>query len=114
MGSERPLYEIHYAVRSLEEAAYLDHFPASKTTVYARSRNERLRAASLIPTPEVDGTFRTKIYCCAPVTLMKACRDRTEELDYPNHLLQFESFGTGGGGPRGEEFEAHVNEVESG
>ena len=40
--------------------------------------------------------------------------DQAEDVGYPAHLLHFETFGTVTGGPRGEPFEAQVNELDTG
>ena len=107
-------YEIHYAVRSPDEAAYLDRLPAPKTTVYAKPQKQRLSVEAVVPEVYASGNQQTRIYCCGPTALMDACKRRAEELEYPAHLLHFESFGNVAGGPRGDPFDAQVYDADSG
>nr|POE49580.1 protein yiim [Quercus suber]POF20072.1 protein yiim [Quercus suber] len=107
-------YEVHYAVRNIEDAAYLSRFPKDKTRVYAKSQGKRLNVEEVIP-PRRDGQeLDRKIYCCGPTGLMNACEKRAEQLGYPEHLRHFESFGGDAGGTQGSPFEVHVNDTESG
>lgn len=106
-------FEIHYAVRSMDQAAYLDRLPAQKTTVYAKSRGERMNIGELIPEPRPNNEHHTRIFCCGPSRMMEACRRRTSELQYPEHLLHFESFGTTSG-YLGEPFDVEVEDIEEG
>ncbi|KAH6651990.1 pyruvate kinase-like protein [Truncatella angustata] len=90
-------FQIHYAVRSRNEAAYLDLLPASKTTVYAKDEGRRLELARIIPTAKM-----AMIYCCGPTSLLSGCKDLTKKLRYPQNLVYFEEFGsatTGTGNP---------------
>ncbi|KAF2719631.1 PK beta-barrel-protein domain-containing protein-like protein [Polychaeton citri CBS 116435] len=107
-------YEVHYAARSLEDAAFCSQLPSEKTTVYARSRNERLSVRDVIPEPGMNGTYDTSIYSCGPRGLMDACKQRVESLGYPAHLLHFEDFGNVGGGPLGDQFGVEVSDLDSG
>ncbi|WPG97241.1 protein yiim [Acrodontium crateriforme] len=113
--AEGACYEVHYAVRSIEDAAYLDLLPNDKTTVYAKSRNERLQVGDVIPSAR-NGKYDTKIYCCGPSSLMNACQQQADKFEYPDHLLHFESFGDQilTGSRRGEPFEVVVKDAESG
>ncbi|KAI1402463.1 PK beta-barrel-protein domain-containing protein-like protein [Hypoxylon fuscum] len=103
--------EIHYAVRSREEAAYLDQLPADKTTVYAKNEGRRLDVEAVIPPPDdCRNGCRAMIYCCGPSSLLAACQDLTKKLGYPRSQTHFEEFGgatTGTGDP----FEAEINET---
>jgi ferredoxin len=103
-------YEVHYAVRSVEEAAFLDWFPKDKVKVYAKIRNERLDINTLIPNPS-EGV---RIYCCGPSRLMDATKSLALSLGYENRMLHFKSFGVAAGGPQGEPFEAEVNDLDTG
>jgi ferredoxin-NADP reductase len=107
-------FEIHYAIRSPEEAAFLDILPQENTTIYAKSRNERLKMYDIIDSPSADGKFRTRIFCCGPSRLMEACRQTTRELGYPDHMLHFEDFGGNTGASLGEPFEVEVREEDTG
>ena len=106
-------FEVHSAVRSMDQAAYLDRLPANETTVYAKSRGERMNIEDLIPKPGSNEEHRARIFCCGPSRMMEACRRRTSELLYPEHLLHFESFGTASG-YLGEPFDVYVEDVEAG
>lgn len=112
--AEDTSYEIHYAVRSPEQAAFLDQLSTRKTTLYAKSRSERLCIDDIIPAVPAGEKYRRKIYCCGPDGLMNACRERAENLGYPAHMLHFESFGAAAGGPRGDPFEVDVKDIDSG
>ena len=98
--------EVHYAVRSRIEAAYLEHLPAEKTTVYVRNEGRRLDVKSWIPppsqSPSTPSTPEVMIYCCGPTSLMNACREQCQRLGYPTSHTHFEDFGgatTGTGAP---------------
>ncbi|CVL06225.1 related to phthalate 4,5-dioxygenase oxygenase reductase subunit [Fusarium mangiferae] len=106
-------YHLHYAIRSLEEAAFLDQLPKSKTTLYCRSEGQRLDIRSVILKPSQDGAYNARIFSCGPSGMMKECENIAKELGYPDHLLHFEDFGSGGGGDLGEPFEVEVDEPDS-
>ncbi|KAI8963579.1 PK beta-barrel-protein domain-containing protein-like protein [Daldinia sp. FL1419] len=101
-------FEIHYAVRTNKEAAYIDLLPAEKTTIYAKSEGKRLGVDAIIPLPEdCRDNCKTLVYCCGPSSLLAACRDTTMKLGYPRSQTHFEEFGgakTGTGDP----FEAEI------
>ncbi|KAL8366405.1 hypothetical protein RB595_004941 [Gaeumannomyces hyphopodioides] len=106
-------YHVHYAVKSPEEAAFLDRLPASKTTLYASSRGERLDLDKIIPKPEPHGgpDPPARIFSCGPAGMMKECARVTSALGYPEHMVHFEDFGGGGaGGGLGEAFEVEVED----
>lgn len=108
-------YEIHYAVRSMDEAAYRDILPQDRTTFYAKSLGERLNPVDIIPKPGPGNTYNTRIFCCGPSRMMTECQSLTQDLGYPPHLLHFESFGTNvaEGSILGDPFEVEVHDVES-
>uniref|UniRef100_L2FE08 Vanillate o-demethylase n=1 Tax=Colletotrichum fructicola (strain Nara gc5) TaxID=1213859 RepID=L2FE08_COLFN len=106
-------YEVHYATRSRDEAAFLDRFPDEKITLYAKIEGKRLDLNTLIPGPDKDGKHTTRIYCCGPEGLMNAAQRRAEDLGYPDYMLHFESFGADSAGTKGEPFTVEVNELES-
>nr|POE69000.1 protein yiim [Quercus suber] len=107
-------YEVHYAVRSMEDAAYLSRLPEEKTKVYAKSQGKRLNIEEVIPPRRAGQDHNRKIYCCGPNSLMDACEQRAKFLGYPEHLMHFESFVGDAGGAQGPPFEVHVNDMESG
>ncbi|ETS83659.1 hypothetical protein PFICI_05535 [Pestalotiopsis fici W106-1] len=93
--------EVHYAVRSRKEAAYLNLLPAKSTTIYARDEGNRLNVKSIVPSPE-HGQFSAMIYCCGPTSLLDECQKLTKKLRYPRSHVHFEAFGgatTGTGNP---------------
>ncbi|KAI6775256.1 hypothetical protein HG530_002014 [Fusarium avenaceum] len=94
--------EVHYAVRSQKEAAYLDRLPLDKTSIYAKDQGQRLNPDQVIPTPHLEDGIKPVIYCCGPTSLMNACRTLTTTLHYPQTSVHFEEFGdatTGTGNP---------------
>ncbi|KAI2603175.1 PK beta-barrel-protein domain-containing protein-like protein [Hypoxylon fragiforme] len=100
--------EIHYAVRSGEEAAYVERLPPDRTTIYAKDEGRRLDVAALVPPPDDcrDGG-KTMVYCCGPTTLLTSCRDMTTRLGYPRSQIHFEEFGSTATGT-GDPFEAEI------
>ena len=101
--------EIHYAVRSLADAAYLDQLPRAQTIVYAKSEGQRLQVRNIIPALESKADPNAVIYCCGPNGLMEETRNITKELGYPRSHIHFEEFGgaaTGTGDPFEVEIEA--------
>jgi MOSC domain-containing protein YiiM/ferredoxin-NADP reductase len=104
-------YQVHYAVRSPEDAAFLDILPMNKTTLYAKSRGQRLNVDDLIPQPSsgnTTNTHRARIFSCGPQRMMQACEQRTTQLGYPEHMVHYEDFGAGAGGDFGDPFEVEV------
>ncbi|KAK1470280.1 hypothetical protein CTAM01_16849 [Colletotrichum tamarilloi] len=106
-------YEVHYATRNREEAAFLNRFPSENIMLYAKNEGRRLDLDALIPGSDKDGKHTTRIYCCGPEGLMKAAQRRAREMEYPDHMLHFESFGVDSASTRGKPFTVEVNELES-
>jgi ferredoxin-NADP reductase len=106
-------YHLHYAVRTPEEAAFLDELPKDKTTLYAKSRGERLNVDSVIPQRTSDGTYSARIFSCGPARMMQQCQRRTTQLGYPKHVVHYEDFGSGAGGYLGGPFEIEVDEPDT-
>lgn len=108
-------YEIHYAVRSMDDAAYKHALPQDKTTFYAKSNGERLNIPDIVPKPATNGSCNSRIFCCGPSKMMDECQNITKQRGYPDHLLHFESFGNavGEGELRGDPFEVEVHDTES-
>jgi MOSC domain-containing protein YiiM/ferredoxin-NADP reductase len=107
-------YEVHYAVRSMEDAAFVDLLTRSKTHIYPRSRNERLDVKQLLPDPREQDGSSTRIFCSGPPRLIKACKETADLLDYPEHLVHLEYFGgfVPGSASRSE-FEVEASEADS-
>jgi ferredoxin len=99
-------FEIHYAVRSRKEAAYLEQLPPKHTTVYAKNEGARLGIDGIVPEPN-DGNYEAMIYCCGPTSLLSACQDVTKKLRYPRSHVHYEEFGGAATGT-GEPFEAEI------
>ncbi|KAF4333661.1 phthalate 4 5-dioxygenase oxygenase reductase subunit [Fusarium beomiforme] len=99
--------EVHYAVRSLHDAAYLDRLPTDKTTIYAKDQGNRLSLDQALPKLTDETGSRPMVYCCGPTSLMNACRQLTTDLGYPRANVHFEEFGDATTGT-GEPFEAEV------
>ncbi|RTE78467.1 hypothetical protein BHE90_007061 [Fusarium euwallaceae] len=83
--------EIHYAVRSRRDAAYLDQLPIHCTAVYAKDEARRLNLDTIIP-PWNESDSPVKIYSCGPSSLLKALKNCTTAMGYPSTALHFESF----------------------
>lgn len=101
-------YEIHYAIRSRKDAAYLELLPPEKTILYARDEKRRLDITKIIPGPAEDKSFNSIIYCCGPSSLLNACLNQTAQLGYPSSHLHFEDFGGSQEILTGEPFEAKI------
>ncbi|KAG8671705.1 hypothetical protein FPOAC1_004959 [Fusarium poae] len=99
--------QVHYAVRSQKDAAYVERLPLDKTTIYARDEGQRLNLSQIIPKPEDENKSTTVIYCCGPTSLMNACRTITMSLSYPKANAHFEEFGDATTGT-GEPFEVEI------
>lgn len=106
-------YHVHYAVKSPEEAAFLDRIPAEKVTVYATSKGERLDIEKIIPKLGPDGAPPARIFSCGPARMMQEAGRITAALGYPDHMVHFEDFGTGEGGDLGDEFEVEVDQPDT-
>lgn len=88
-NSSSVVYEVHYATRSREGAAFQDRFPdENKVTVYAEAEAKRLDLATLIPEPDRDGKRTTRIYCCGPEALMNAAQRRARWIPGPIAALR--------------------------
>lgn len=104
--------EVHYAVRSKKDGAYLDRPAGSKTTLYAKEEGQRLNFQDTMPKPTED-ILNTSIYCCGPSSLLTECPQLTRALGYPDSRTYFEEFGGtsssfGTGGP----FEAEIKNTQ--
>ncbi|KAI6760381.1 hypothetical protein HG530_009241 [Fusarium avenaceum] len=106
-------YHLHYAVQSPEDAPFLDELPNDKTTIYAKSEGQRLNIQQVIPKPSTeDKIFPARIFSCGPGGMMKECQRITADLGYPEHMVHFEDFGSGGDN-LGDPFEVDVQEPET-
>ncbi|KAI0458864.1 pyruvate kinase-like protein [Xylaria acuta] len=100
-------FEIHYAVRSLSDAAYLDHLPKTHTTVYAKAEGQRLRVGDIVPSLDDGANPHVVIYCCGPTGMIEETRNLTVQLGYPRSHVYFEEFGGAATGT-GDPFEIEV------
>ncbi|KAI0412709.1 pyruvate kinase-like protein [Xylaria grammica] len=99
-------FEIHYAVRSPSDTAYLDQLPRTHTTVYAKTEGQRLRVGNIIP-PLNNADPPSVVYCCGPTSMIEETRNITKELGYPPSHVHFEEFGGATAGT-GDPFEVEV------
>ncbi|GAP85124.1 putative phthalate -dioxygenase oxygenase reductase subunit [Rosellinia necatrix] len=99
--------EIHYAVRSRSDAAYLDQLPEAGTTVYAKTEGQRVCLQDIVPPLGHNVTPGAVIYCCGPASMVKETRDIVNKLGYPRSHVHFEEFGGGAVGT-GDPFEVEV------
>ncbi|TGJ81349.1 hypothetical protein E0Z10_g7420 [Xylaria hypoxylon] len=100
-------FEVHYAVRSLSDAAYLDQLPSAHTIVYAKTEGQRLRVKNIIPPLDDNADPPAVVYCCGPTGMIEETQNRIKELGYPRSHVHFEEFGGGAAGT-GDPFEVEV------
>ncbi|KAI1173349.1 pyruvate kinase-like protein [Nemania sp. FL0916] len=101
-------FEIHYAVRSRADAAYLDRLPKAQTIVYAKTEGRRLCVKDIVPPPVGgDRDPHAMIYCCGPAGMLEETRTLTRKLGYPRTHLHFEEFGGGQVGT-GDPFDVEI------
>ncbi|KAI0206832.1 pyruvate kinase-like protein [Astrocystis sublimbata] len=100
-------FEIHYAVRSRADAAFLNQLPKMQTCVYAKNEGARLNVKEVVPLLEDTASPDVVIYCCGPSGLIEETRNITRELGYPRSHTYFEEFGGGATGT-GDPFEVEV------
>ncbi|KAF7553530.1 hypothetical protein G7Z17_g3554 [Cylindrodendrum hubeiense] len=106
MGSTTQ-FEVHYAVRSRRDAAYLQQLPPDHTTIYAKDESQRLNPHNVIPKSSNDMKFDTKIYVCGTSSLLEACQSLATKRGYPRSRTHYESFGGPSVG-KGEPFEVEI------
>jgi ferredoxin len=105
---------VHYAVRSMEDAAFINLLAPSKTHIYAKSRNERMDVNTLLPKPKKHDGSSTRIFCSGPASLIKACKETADLLGYPEHLVHQEYFGCFvPGSTTRSEFEVEASEADT-
>jgi MOSC domain-containing protein YiiM/ferredoxin-NADP reductase len=107
LSSREANVQVHYAVRSRKDAAYMERLPLNKTTIYAKDQAQRLNLDQAILKPVDKNGNTSVVYCCGPTSLMNACRTITTALNYPKANIHFEEFGDATTGT-GEPFEAEV------
>ncbi|KAI0439474.1 pyruvate kinase-like protein [Xylaria telfairii] len=100
-------FEIHYAVRSLSDAAYLHQLPKAHTTLYAKTEGQRLRVRDIVPSFGGSANPHAVVYCCGPTAMIDETRNLTGELGYPQSYVYFEEFGGVTAGT-GDPFEVEV------
>ncbi len=82
---------LHFAVRSLAEAPYLDSLQSklgSRLHVYAADRQQRLDASSLV----ANATPETLFYVCGPSRLIDAVHDAARTAGIPADRVRSERF----------------------
>ncbi|KAI5368348.1 putative 2Fe-2S ferredoxin-type iron-sulfur binding domain, 2Fe-2S ferredoxin, iron-sulfur binding [Septoria linicola] len=78
--------------------------------MYCKARGERLDLQHVVP----PSSAKTKIYCCGPVRLMRACKQITDDLGYAEHMTHFEDFSRPPTtSDLGEPFEVEVHEPDA-
>ncbi|KAI1505100.1 pyruvate kinase-like protein [Biscogniauxia marginata] len=100
-------FEVHYAVRSRQEAAYLDRLPP-QTKIYAKAEGQRLRAADIVPAPVDSNDPEAMLYCSGPAPLLDECGRLATDRGYPRSHVHLEEFGGGAAAGTGDPFEAEV------
>ncbi|WXC54109.1 hypothetical protein SNK03_000114 [Fusarium graminearum] len=105
-------YHLHYAVPSPEDAPFLDELPRDKTTLYAKSEGRRLNIPDIIPKPTKEKTYHARIFSCGPAGMMKECQRIAADLGYPDYMVHWEDFGSGGDN-LGDPFDVEVDEPET-
>ena len=87
-------FELHYAVRAQEEAAYLNEAleltqaPGATLYLYAEDARQRLDAAALVAKAAPDTVF----YVCGPVSLIDAVRVAAAASGVPADRVRYERF----------------------
>ncbi|RGP78663.1 hypothetical protein FLONG3_3200 [Fusarium longipes] len=107
LSNEGADVQVHYAVRSRKDAAYVERLPLNKTTLYAKDESQRLNLDQVIPQSTDENGNTSIVYCCGPTSLMSACRTITTSLNYPKDNAHFEDFGDATTGT-GEPFEVEI------
>lgn len=105
-------YHLHYAVRTVNDAAFLSRIPKDHVTLHISSEGNRLDISSVIPKLDKDGNPQARIFSCGPGPMMKECIKITSDLGYPEHMVHYEDFGSGDGGDRGDPFEVEVDDLD--
>ncbi|KAI0533846.1 pyruvate kinase-like protein [Xylaria digitata] len=100
-------FEIHYAVRSLSDAAYLDQLPSTHTIVYTKAEGQRLCVSDIIPPLNNNANPPAVVYCCGPARLIEETQNLVKELGYPRSHVHFEEFGSATAGT-GDPFEVEI------
>ncbi len=83
-------FELHYAAKSCDKAAFIDNIEAHITTAhtYFSQENQRLNLKELFNSNE-PGTIH---YLCGPPAMLRAARAAALELRLPPSALVFETF----------------------
>jgi MOSC domain-containing protein YiiM/ferredoxin-NADP reductase len=100
-------FEVHYAVRSRLDLAFLNELPERNTVIYAKSEGQQLRIMDIIPPLDDNADLCAMIYCCGPARLIEETRNFTKKLGYPRSHIHFEEFGGTAAGT-GDPFEVEV------
>ncbi|KAH6985745.1 pyruvate kinase-like protein [Ilyonectria sp. MPI-CAGE-AT-0026] len=95
--------DLHYAVRSAEEAAFLDRLEPMResVTIYDKSKGERMDIKNIVKTLP----WNSHLYVCGPNRMMEAAKEAVEECCIPPNEVHFEAFAAD---VSGDPFEAKV------
>lgn len=95
--------DLHYAVRSAEEAAFLDRLEPMResVTIYDKSKGERMDIKNIVKTLP----WNSHLYVCGPNRMMEAAQEAVKESCIPPNEVHFEAFAAD---ISGDPFEAKV------
>ncbi|KAM3435836.1 hypothetical protein MY4824_004683 [Beauveria thailandica] len=82
--------ELHYAVRTAEEAAFLDRLEPfrDRVKVYDKSRGERMDIAEIVSSLP----WNSKLYVCGPPRMMEAAKTAVEANGLSHDQVHYEAF----------------------
>ncbi|KAJ2977214.1 hypothetical protein NQ176_g4501 [Zarea fungicola] len=82
--------ELHYAVRTVEEAAFLDRTAQfrDRVIVYDKSRGERMDISRIVKSLP----WNSKLYVCGPPRMMEAAKAAVEENGLSHDEVHYEAF----------------------
>ncbi|XWW96850.1 hypothetical protein V2A60_004830 [Cordyceps javanica] len=82
--------ELHYAVRTAEEAAFLDRMEPfrNRVTIYDKSKGERMDISKIVETLP----WNSKLYVCGPPRMMEAAKAAVEANGLPHDEVHYEAF----------------------
>ena len=84
-------FEVHYAVRTRSDAAYLDELEGeldASLHVYSAQEGRRLDVARLVAGADADAVF----YVCGPIRLIDAVRESAAKAGLHEDRVRFERF----------------------
>lgn len=84
-------FELHYAVRSREQGAYVDELEeryGKRVTVYCDDQGARVPVDDLV----ADQPLGTQLYVCGPAGMMEWVLETARAAGWPEHALHHERF----------------------